>query len=502
MRRKALSMEPKHVMEAVLSSSRPLVLCLFLVAVVALPAGAYAETRLTASDGVVGDRFGSSVATSGNTIVVGASGDDANGSAYVFKFNGTDWVEETKLTASDGGRAEGGDSFGASVAITGNTVVVGAPFHGHIDNDHGAAYVFKFNGLNWVEEAELLAGDRSIEDWLGISVTDTETFAVAGAPNNVSPVDQKGAVYVFRHNGTEWVQTKLTASDAALYDGFGISVAIAGNTVVVGAPGHVHGDYQGAAYIFKYDGTGWVEEVELHAGDGVLGWPVAISGSTIVVGGTGNDGKRSVYVFKYNGTDWMEEGRLTASDGVAGDNFGSSVAASGNTIVVGANLYDTKGSAYVFKYNGTDWVEEFNLAASDGASSDDFGASVGITGSTIVVGASGSGSYKGAAYVYRLESTIDDILAFFDASIADGDLVGVGLKPGTTNRAVKVFRKALEQAEYYIDNRQKSRACAVLGEAYRRVDGNPKPSDIIAGAEASQLATMIQNVRLTLGCPL
>ena len=161
-----------------------------------------------ASDGAADDQFGGTVAVAGDRAVVGArfhdDNGDSSGSAYVFRYDGTGWVEEAKLTASDGAAD---DEFGGSVAVAGDTAVVGAPFHADNGSTSGSAYVFRYDGTDWVEEA------------------------------------------------------KLTASDGAADDQFGGLVAVSGDTLVVGAEGDDdNGSFSGSAYVFHYDGTGWVEE--------------------------------------------------------------------------------------------------------------------------------------------------------------------------------------------------------------------------------------------------
>jgi FG-GAP repeat protein len=344
--------------------------------------------KLTASDGATDDFFGFSVAVDGDTVVVGAKEDDlgANtdqGSAYVFVKPAGGWANATetaKLTASDGAA---NDQFGVSVAISGDTVIVGSWFDDNAGlGGPGSAYVFV----------------RPPGGWLG-------------ALNETA---------------------KLSASDSQAGDSFGISVAVSGETVVVGANLDDFGDTfsaQGSAYVFVRPAGGWAgalnEDAKLSASDKAetdrFGNSVAISGDTVVVGasldnlGTNTD-QGSAYVFVKPTGGWAgalnEDAKLTASDGAGGDNFGYSVAVSGDTVAAGAIL-DTvdgagKGSAYVFVKPATGWAStssfDAKLTASDGATGDFFGASVAIIGDTVVAGARfGPGANhadQGAAYVF------------------------------------------------------------------------------------------------------
>jgi hypothetical protein len=206
-------------------------------------------THLKASDGAAGDAFGVSVAVSGQTIVVGADRDDDNGldsgSAYVFVQAGSDWLQEAKLLANDG---QQGDQFGASVAISGNIAVVGAPGADTAWMDSGAAYLFRYNGVNWVEEAKLVAGDGKAGDQFGASVSISADYAVVGAPG----ADGSGALYVYKFDGSVWsLEGKVAATDAAPGQGFGGSVSISGDTILSGATGD--SAQTGAAYAYSID---------------------------------------------------------------------------------------------------------------------------------------------------------------------------------------------------------------------------------------------------------
>ena len=387
-------------------------------------------SKLVASDGAANDNFGYSVAVSGdgNTVVVGAYLDDDNGSnsgsAYIYKYDGNDW-NETKLLASDGAA---GDYFGYSVAVSdnGNTVVVGARYDDTIaGTDSGSAYIYRYDGTDW-DETKLVASDGAASDNFSISVTvsgDGNTVVVGSYFDDTTRGTNSGSAYIYKYDGTNWDETKLVAGDGAANDNLGISIAISGdgNTLVVGArfDDTSTGTNSGSAYIYKYDGTNW-DETKLVASDGAaddyFGYSVDVSGdgSTVVVGAYGDDDKGlssgSAYIYKYDGTNWNET-KLVASDGAANYYFGWSIAVSGygNTILVGAYGDDdngsTSGSVYNYKYNGTGW-DETKLLAGDGAASDYFGYSVAISSdsTTIVVGAYGNddtGSSSGSVYIFR-----------------------------------------------------------------------------------------------------
>jgi len=383
--------------------------------------------KLTASDGGEGDVFGVSVAVSGDMAFIGASYDDNYGmvdigSVYVFRYDGSDWVEEEKLAPSDGA---GGDHFGGAVAVSGDTVVVGSMWDDDDGSYSGSAYVFRYDGSDWVEEEKLTASDAVAYDYFGGSVGISGDTIVVGAYGNDDYGPYTGSAYIFRYDGSEWVEEEiLTASDGSTYDYFGVSVAVSGDTVVVGANGSNggSGSYSGSAYVFRYDGSDWLEEEKLSASDGApddyLGDSVAISGDTVVAGAINDDDNGSdsgsAYIFRYDGSDWVEDAKLTASDGAAFDTFGGSVVVSGDAAVVGAchddDNGDGSGSAYVFRYDGNDWVEDAKLTASDGAEFDCLGMSVAVSGSMSMVGAHADDApmeNSGSAYVFAVpESSV------------------------------------------------------------------------------------------------
>ncbi len=393
--------------------------------------------KLTASDAEDTDYFGYSVVASGDTAVVGAYEEDGagtdRGAAYVFQRDqgGPDnWGEVKKLTASD---AQDGDQFGISVAVGGETAVVGAPLEDGAGNDRGAAYVFgrdQGGPDNWGEVKKLTASDAEDIDLFGISVAVSGDTAVAGAYLEDGAGTNRGAAYVFeRGQGGpgNWGQVKkLTASDAEDIDYFGISVAVSGDTAIVGASYEDGaGSDCGAAYVFARDQGGpdnWGQVKKLTASDAqdndLLGWSVAISGDTAVVAAVYDDGAGSdrgaAYVFERDQGgpgNWGEVKKLTASDAQDNDQFGRSVALSGDTAIVGAHHEDgagsDRGAAYVFERDEGgpgNWGEVKKLTASDAEDYDYFGISVAISGDTAVMGAyeeDGAGYARGAAYVFE-----------------------------------------------------------------------------------------------------
>jgi hypothetical protein len=203
--------------------------------------------------------------------------------------------------------------------------------------------------------------------------------------------------------GSTFQQAKLTASDGVPGDIFGVSVAISGSTAVVGASSK--NSDTGAAYVFVRSGAAWHQQAKLTAADAQefdnFGVSVAISGPTVVVGADSkHDLTGAAYVFARSGTAWSQQAKLTAPGPGTIDYFGNSVAILGSTAVVGAPGQTSPGAAYVFARSGTAWHQQAKLTASDGASRDSFGGSVAISRSTAAMGADGNNSATGAAYVF------------------------------------------------------------------------------------------------------
>lgn len=210
------------------------------------------DFEILASDGGASDEFGTAVAISGDIALVGAPNDDENGSnagaAYIFRFNGTTWIQEAKLLASDG---EASDEFGTSVALDGTVALIGAPNDDDNNSNAGAVYVFTFDGSQWDQESKLLASDGSSSDGFGISVSISGSFAVVGAYLEDEVATNCGAAYVYRSIGTAWIEMgKLLPNDGSSDDRFGWSVCNEGEAVVIGSRWEdANGLNSGSAYV-------------------------------------------------------------------------------------------------------------------------------------------------------------------------------------------------------------------------------------------------------------
>lgn len=300
------------------------------------------------------------------------------------------------LLPTDGGST---DKAGASVSVSGTHAAVSA----HQDDDRGsnagAVNFYYGSGGTWTHTQKVFASDAVTEDQFGRAVAVSGTFAVVGSYKaDVSGLADAGAAYVFRYNGSSWVQQqKLTAFDPAAGDNYGYAVAIDGNVIVVGS--YLDDDLgtsTGSAYVYRYNGSSWVFEQKLLPPKPTVlfGVSVSVSGNLIAGGSYWDNekgsGSGSVSVFRYASGAWTHEARLLASDGLTNDYFGRAVSISGSVLVVGAEGRDDRGyesgAAYVFRNSGSTWTQEAKLLTSDQAGYDRLGASVAVRGDSIALG--------------------------------------------------------------------------------------------------------------------
>jgi hypothetical protein len=386
-----------------------------LLAVPGSSAAQFNETKLIASDGAVDDYFGWAISLSGNRFLVSANhnpnGVKEAGFAYIFYNDGSGWVEQTKLEASD--RQEF-DRFGYSAYIFGDHAIMGAI--GDDDNGPkaGSAYAFRFDGSGWVEQ-KLLPGDGQAGDFFGYDVSIWGDYALIGAVLDDDNGTDAGAAYLFEYNGTAWVEVaKIKASDGESGDNFGTTVALSDSLALIGAFGDE--DTSGSVYVYRKAGATLVEDTKLRASDaGPLshfGRSLSLYKNYAMVGAPyhGEDGadEGAAYIFRHDGTNWVEEARLTSSDIQLKDHFGRSVWINGDYAMVGVTredeLGDDAGAAYLFHFDGTSWVEQAKILPSDGVARDHFGRLVIVSGDTAFVASTFDdnehGRDAGSVYVY------------------------------------------------------------------------------------------------------
>ena len=445
------------------------------------------EAYIKSSKPANNSNFGFSVALSGDTLAVGVlreTGSTADsGVVYIFTRKGNVWSRQDRIEASNG---DSGDWFGRSLALSGDTLAVGAILEDsnavginptgttgsgtQADNtasSSGAVYVFKRSGTAWSQQAYIKASNTDAGDRFGIAVAlsgDTLAVGAWGEDSNATGINptgttgsgtqadntasNSGAVYVFKRSGTAWVQQAyIKASNTGPGDRFGTAVALSGNTLAVGAVNedssrHSYGDQadnsmpdSGAVYVFTRSGSTWNQQQYLKASnrgqDDKFGKTLALSGDTLAVGAekedsssTGINGNQgddaaimrkdsgAVYVFNRSGKNWNQRAYIKASDtlGIAdssgryyGMQFGSSIALSGDTLAIGAKNESSKargingdendksmplsGAVYLFTRSGSTWNQKAYIKASNTDQFDQFGHALALSGNTLAVGA-------------------------------------------------------------------------------------------------------------------
>ncbi|MFZ4575809.1 MAG: GC-type dockerin domain-anchored protein [Phycisphaerales bacterium] len=403
-------------------------------------------------------RFGCSVGADGGAMIVGAfyadvGGNQNQGTAHIFRWNGSRWALETSLNPAD---AQAFDYFGKSVAISGDTALVAAssPLRGPLP-----VSVFVRTGMTWTQQAQLTA--PSAESLLTCAISgDT---AIVGAP-------VAGTAYIFVRSGTTWTQqARLVAEDGTAFARFGSLVAVSGDTAVVGLPYDAVGSparsSQGSVYVFARSGTSWYQQATLTAADGAandeFGISVSVAGDTVLVGAhkaeAGGYDRGAAYVFVRSGGAWTQQAKLTASDGMSVAMFGRSVSLDADSAFIGASYHDAgRGKAYIFEREGAVWTEAQRLLAADGEQGEQFGSCVALSGDVALVGVPrdqiGPNRNEGSAWVFSLSESLcpadfnqdggvdsDDVIALLGAWDAGDAAADFNTDGGVDSEDVNAF---------------------------------------------------------------
>ncbi|HWL14435.1 MAG TPA: hypothetical protein VNR00_02445 [Opitutus sp.] len=387
-------------------SVRRLWTCSLLAACVAvsLPAALVAgQIRLAPPEASIGARTGASVSLDGNTLALGSPDDDAAGpfagAVFVFVRDGASWRQQARLL---GPATTGQRSFGESVAVNRDTLVVGAPFDEVTGDASGAAYVYVRQGETWVQQAKLVPADRTADQLFGDCVAIHGDTIVVGAFLDSGRAPNAGAAYVFTRSGSAWTQKdKLTASDASEHAFFGSAVAIRNGTIVIGSP------VSETAYIFKYSNWHWRQQARLAPADAVpgdysgFGAAVTVDQDTIAIGAPAQSGADletgAVYLYQWDGSRWAARAKVAASDAAAGDEFGTSVSLEGHVLAVGAPYCgaSNEGAIYTFQRRTSGWSLKARHVAQTTEFSAFLGASVCLCNGETVAGAPGFVEYAG-----------------------------------------------------------------------------------------------------------
>jgi hypothetical protein len=437
-----------------------------LLAALGVPAAAQSgvpatESVLLASVPHENDALGASCALDGDTLVVGAPSDQEQaydaGAAYVFvRQNGT-WTQQAKLTASDGAYL---DRFGTSVDISGDLIVVGVQFHNVTRpvGQEGAAYVFARNGGVWTQEAQLLAPQPELNAYFGRSVAIEGERIVVGAPrDSIGVIHDCGTATVFVRSGGIWTpESELRAPDAHFDHEFGASVALDAGTIAVSAgQDDTQGIDAGAVYVFAHGGSNWVLQGKLipasagpydAVGTSAPGG-LSIDGDTLAIGSWGADvadlyACGAVWVFTRTGATWTEQAELAVSDPAQSQHFGATVSLDGDLLASGSWGHDLPGkveagAGYLFARSGGTWTQVAQFVDTGDSEFDSLGFSTALQDGTLVLGCvrHGPGDAlhgSGAAHVYALDLTWLDLQGGLAGAAGVPSLSGTGtLAPGS-----------------------------------------------------------------------
>ena len=376
----------------------------------------------------------------GDSVIMGARG---AGIATVHVFDGKSWKKQGDLLAKDPNAARAATpSYSHSVAIgaphefaAANFAIVGAPRHLHGGDQalagkggYGAAYIFRRGGAKWKQQIKLVAPDPMLDDRFGEAVAIYRHTAVIGASKDDDQGKNSGSVFVYAFDEESWKpQAKIVPGDLVGSDAFGEAVSLDESTLAIGAPGHTHSGvrFAGAVYIFVREGNEWVQQAKLTPDDpgksAKFGSCISLSFNTVVVGAPLHDTERgkdagAAYIFVRNGGRWRQQARLTSGDAKAGDRFGTGVATTGRSAIIGAPFRPEgapgSGAAYSFISVDGKWEEKEKITPDDAGQKINYGLWVAMSGNMVIVSSYAApnegGAEKGigtAAYVYN---SVDD----------------------------------------------------------------------------------------------
>ena len=384
------------------------------------------ETILYPNDVAYGLHFGRTVSAYDDYIVVGASGGNIVGSlgeaVYIFRKNAGNWLEEARLTATDSIIDQ---CFGCAIAAYGNYILIGASGEEENGSHSGAAYIFKNEGNNWVKQVRLTPSDSAEYQSFGGYVSLYQDYAlISAAGDNIDGQITSGSVYIFKRNGGQWTEAaKLIPSDPTHSAKFGNRVSVYEDYIFIGAPHAYHDNIKtGAVYIFKRIDNEWIEQIKLVSSDGQqsdgFSKPIATE-STLFVAATkapGNNeySKGAGYIFSKNGENWVENHKLVPYDEKEEDRALWGWSFNENYVVLANANNPHSGIVHLFHKKNAEWSEVKTLTASNGDQYDRYGRATFLANNTLIVGAynnfyQDSDSVRtGAVYVYDLDLLVPD----------------------------------------------------------------------------------------------
>lgn len=418
-----------------------------VIAALAASLSAAAQCPITVLEKAVGDPedyFGLDIALDGGRALVGVPGDDQfasdAGAALLFRDVNGEWMTDEIIAPDD---LTAGSAFGLSVDMAGDLAVVGAGLQDGAALGTGAVYVFRFDGTSWVEEAKLTSPEPVAGERFGHSLDLCGGTLVIGAPlRTIDGMEERGAAYVFTNESTGWqFGSMLTVDDGLAHDLFGGDVACAGNWILVGAPGaNQVASRAGNAYLFHREGESWIRVQALNEAPdsfNYFGTSVDITSEWAVVGEPWGPflGERALkgaaHVFRFDGSAWTPHQVLFNATGETDDEFGQTVTVDGQRLAVGSTQAgldfgsDKLGALYLYVFAGAQWVERARLSLEDVARPQDsskFGRAVGLHGNLLAGTETWNDGRGGSALLYSLDETDSDGDGLPDACESMGDV--------------------------------------------------------------------------------
>ena len=386
--------------------------------------------------------FGRSAKMDGNRAIIGAprmtnGSATLSGVAFIYEFNGNEWIQTQKLVASDFNM---NDEFGATVDIKGDVAVVSSR-GGILETINGVVYVFNYNGVRWIEvqKIEVQESARQFGSYLALN----EKTLMIGNRYQIGG----GFLYIYEYDGTQWIQSQRIDTIA------GISVDLFKDKAVIGTD-------NGNAHVIQFEGESWIVRQTLVPSDsgGIsnlgFGANVSIYDNKILIGRAGDNingqNSGSAYVFDYDGIDWSESQKLISDDNASGDNFGYSVNINDGLLVIGAPINnESRGAAYIFEYNGAGWKQKYKLVKGDDEANPPaeftlFGSNVSIDPKKALVSASGTqnGTISGACYLYEFMAQPGNVTA---ADGESGSQVRISWQNRSNNAdGFRIYRDGIE----------------------------------------------------------
>ncbi|WP_395373916.1 hypothetical protein [Marinicella sp. W31] len=381
------------------------------------------EQKLISSDGLADDRFGYSFDIDGHRAIIGQQ---FGSGAYIFNYDGTEWVETAKILPDD---VESSDLFGVTVSISGNWVLIGSSKDQTDHYDEGSVRFFRYENQQWIEHQKIHASNTMRGLWFGttVHIDGLRAFVTSGGVN--ANENQSGQIYYYEFDGTLWREKQIIfPHDGTRQDFFGDDFVIEGDQALIGAGWHDNDEYTkiGAVYYYQFLAQQWVFQQKLIPSDGnnndYFGTSIGFDGNRALIGGN----EEKVYYFRLFGNSWVESQILPEPLDFIYGSFGSRLHLNKDVAIIGASRETTDifqgGSAYKYIFDAGQWIENQKIRTDDVSERAYFGDSIYFNDQYALIGAPGdsndNGGVSGSVFIYPMQP--DEIFnSTFDMIIED-----------------------------------------------------------------------------------